>query len=171
MAICAMCGQDVATQNLRFSEDALLMLRIADHMLQLWGRPQQGPVSKRSVVSLGGDFPRWFTFAHLGRIHSKLQHRAAHSGDTESFETNEWLSVAKQHCLVGLDRTTSGQELRDEIPVPFVPQDDATLVAQMTEGNAKIDEEYFSRLRDRGVTPLEGDVGRGPSSGAVRRPH
>ena len=156
MATCAICGEDIATENLRFSEDALLMLRIADHMLQLWGRPQQAPISKRSAASLGGDFPSWFTFAHIGRIHSKIQHRAAHSEDTESFKTNEWLSVAKQYCLVGLDRTTSGQELRDEIPVPFVPQDDAMLATQMAEGDAKIDVEYFSLLRDRGVTPLEG---------------
>jgi hypothetical protein len=146
MATCAICGEDIATENLHFSEDALLMLRIADHMLQLWGRPQQGPISRSSAVLLGGDFPRWFTFAHLGRVQSKIEHMVAHGGwDTEPFKTNEWLTVAKQYCLVGLDRTTSGQELRDEILDPFVPQDDAMLAAQMAEGNVKIDEEYFSR--------------------------
>jgi hypothetical protein len=147
MARCAMCGEDISTRTLRLSEDALLMLRIADHMLQLWGLPRERTKSSAEErgFALGGDLPSWFTFAHVGRIHSSALHDAAHSGDTEPFKTNEWLRVAKRYCLVGLDRTLSGQALRDQIPADrSVPEEDGMLAAQMAEANVKINEGYFS---------------------------
>jgi hypothetical protein len=145
MATCARCDGEILDSNVGLSEDSLLMVLIADHMLELFGlaRRKRKSSSEEKTFAIEDGLQSWNTFAHFGRICSSLLHKDAHDEGDGSMKPlcDAWLRSAREHCTVGLDRTSSGQRLKGKVPADrFVPQHDSILASQVSEGNLKIQE-------------------------------
>jgi hypothetical protein len=141
MATCARCGDEIPDTNADVSESALLMVLIADHMLELFGlaRWKRKSSSDERTFAIESDLQSWNAFAHFGRILSKGVHDAAHNGDQVFDLSERWLDVATRFGLIGMDRTPTGQVLRGKVPVDgFVPQEDSILATQLSQANMNI---------------------------------